>query len=140
MNSDRNFKNIHLNSVLCVYISVAHSMNNNNFTTEKIAGRGRFNHQTATIKIEDENKHLGNIYWKKTEDSCFCDQNSLHVHNEFGDHLIFSPKFCHHLIFNFSDQKYHMTFIMTTKILWAEFRQKSSWFSDNNPCSGFLVF
>ena len=47
-----------------IIISVTHSMDNNNVTTEKIAGRGRFNHQTATIKLEDENKHLGNICFK----------------------------------------------------------------------------
>ena len=63
-------------------ISVTHSMDNNNVTTEKIAGRGRFNSQTTTIKIEDEIKNFGNICFTLAEVNCFCDQNSAHVLEE----------------------------------------------------------
>ena len=49
-------------STLKFDISVTYSMDNNNVTSEKIAGRGRFNQQSTSIKIEDENKNLGIIF------------------------------------------------------------------------------
>ena len=58
-------------STLKFDISVTYSMDNNNVTSEKIAGRGRFNHQSTTIKIEDENENLGNNFFTLAKSAAF---------------------------------------------------------------------